>query len=65
MVSIRQESAADFKAVYEVNLRAFGRKAEAELVKKLRGADGLFLIFPWWPRKTGRLKGICFLQRCM
>jgi putative acetyltransferase len=39
MITIREESPADFPAVREVNERAFGRPAEARLVDMLRAAN--------------------------
>ncbi len=63
MVSIRQESAADFKAVYEVNLRAFGRKDEANLVDALRGTDGFIPELSLVAEEDGKLRGHLLLTR--
>ena len=39
MLTIRPETAADVAAIHDVNARAFGRRAEADLVDRLRAAD--------------------------
>jgi putative acetyltransferase len=43
LMHIRNESAADAAAVYDINARAFGRPAEAELAVRLRTSDALVL----------------------
>lgn len=43
MIHIRPETAADQKAIDEVNAAAFGRQAEADLVRRLRQEGALLL----------------------
>ncbi len=45
MISIRDEIAADIPAVRIVNERAFGRKAEADIVDAIRGACSEIVSF--------------------
>ncbi len=61
MINIRQENPEDQKNVYEVNLRAFGRKTEAELVEKLRGADGFIPDLSLVAEEDGKIKGYLLL----
>ncbi|SRR5260221_4516230 len=45
MVEVRIESPEDRQAIYQVNVAAFGRKAEARLVDELRKSAKPFLSF--------------------
>ena len=57
MINIRQETADDIKAVYEVNLHAFGRKNEAEFVDKLRASQGFIPELSLVAGEDGKIKG--------
>ncbi len=57
MINIRQETTEDTKSVYEVNLHAFGRKAEAELVERLRGTAGFIPELSLVAEEDGKIRG--------
>jgi putative acetyltransferase len=42
VMEIRAEKSEDVKAIYQVNVTAFGRKSEADLVDRLRGVRSTF-----------------------
>lgn len=60
-IEIRDESAADFAAVFEIHADAFGREAEARLVDELRGAAGPALSLV--AVRSGRPVGHVFVSR--
>lgn len=57
MISIRKERPGDERAIYEVNCRAFERRAEADLVDTLRKAcpEGLSLVAEDGSRIVGHI----------
>lgn len=54
-MEIRQETAADFSAIYSVNERAFDRLDEADLVDKLRAGNKITLSLV--AEENGRIVG--------
>ncbi len=60
---IRQETIDDYKAVYEVNKRAFNKENESILVKKIRESDGFIPELSLIAEEKGEIVGYILLSK--